>query len=518
MFCSSSYFPIFSGIEWLDEADDVKLFYTSELRKADSPNSSIIMGVKGLQAYVDQCCPDALQHVNIKELAQQHRHHYGNQAILVIDGMSLLRKFYNPDIPWVYGGEWLEFFEKIQDFLETLKKADIKPVFIFDGVIEQSKRATWLDRRKKERRLMLQVFDHIKKTGQHPDHRLYHIPPCTSEGMMQALIHLGVEVIKSVIEADKEVFRYYKKYRCFGVLSQDSDFLIFDIDHYFSSISLDLKTLRIKMYNKQVLCRHLGLHPSLLPLLACILGNDTISQGCLTKFHHWVTRTPQDRKLKYQTTVPCCAEYLASLGIDVRSTKAISDFEMDIFRQPGMEGVMQQVINDYTVLDDSQDAAKQSHHPKTSSSGQLPQGDGNPHHQYNHPQSNKAREMMQLKTAQLAKYHGILEIIKKKHTDSTYTGHIEQVLRFAETECSMSFEDDSDTNMPSAAVVLKPIRQRMYGLLFGVGFFGPRTDESNGTRDGLVVGINAVHEYFAYAGNPLKDPDLVTAEPLDLPG
>ncbi|XP_072030897.1 constitutive coactivator of peroxisome proliferator-activated receptor gamma-like [Amphiura filiformis] len=467
------------------------------------------MGVKGLHAYVDQCCGEALVNVNLNQLARQYRKQHGRQPVLVIDGMALLRKFYNPVIPWVYGGEWLELFERIQAFLETLKNADIKPVFIFDGVVEQSKRATWLDRRKKERRLVSQVFEHIKRTGRHPEKRHYHIPPCISGCMNKALKVLGAEVSRSSIEADKEIFQYYKQHQCFGVLSHDSDFLIYDVDNYFASETLDFKTLHVKMYNKQVLCRHLGISRQLLPLLACILGNDTISPNSLTRFHHWVTGIPRDGRLKFQTTVPCCADFLASHGTNQLSERLIYDVEGQAFRFPGMQGVFQQVIHDYTSTDEyvpiqphRQEAAVQSAK----------------HKDYVHPQSIKGRELLQAKNAPLARHQEILEVIIKRN----HMASVKKVLRCAETDCNMSFEDDSDRNMPSAALVLRPIRQRVYGVLFGVGSgTDPSEDKAeagsnSGTR--LVVRGQRCKQYYAYAGYSLKDPDVVAATPLDLSG
>ena len=471
------------------------------------------MGVKGLQAYVEQCYPRALVNVNLQQLARGYRTRHGRQPVLVIDGMALLRKFYNPGIPWVYGGEWLELYERIRAFLETLKNADIKPVFIFDGVIEKAKRATWLERRKKERRLVSQVFDHIKRTRRHPEKKLYHIPPCISGCFRKALKVLGAEVSKSSIEADREIFHYYKQHQCFGVLSHDSDFLIYDIDNYFASETLDLRRLSVKMYNKQALCNHLGMHPSLLPLLACILGNDTISPNSLTRFHHWVTGIPHDGRLKFQTTVPCCADFLGCHG-DRLSDRLISEVESQVIRFPGMEGVFQQVIRDYTLLpDDSQSASNQPHQQGGSSSARSSSS------KYVHPQSKEAVAKTQSENAvQAERHHDILEILNQKKAAS----FPRKVLLLAETDCNMSFEDDTDRSMPSAAVVLRPIRQHIYGLVFGVGCRKEGSvdaaEAGSNLGAGLVVGVNAVYEYYAYAGYPMKDPDVVAGTPLDLPG
>lgn len=60
------------------------------------------------------------------------------------------------------------------------------------------------------------------------------------------------------------------------------DFFFFSSLHsapYFSVAKLRVETLTTVLYDRQKLCQSIGLATSQLPLLACLLGNDVVSEG-----------------------------------------------------------------------------------------------------------------------------------------------------------------------------------------------------------------------------------------------
>ncbi|KAJ4947361.1 hypothetical protein JOQ06_009397, partial [Pogonophryne albipinna] len=71
-------------------------------------------------------------------------------------------------------------------------------------------------------------------------------------------------------------------------------------------------------------------------------------------------------------------------------------------------------------------------------------------------------------------------------------------------ECSNTLEDEEDTELLPQALVYKPCRQRIYGLLLFNGHEGSRVD------------LPAIREWFVYAGNALKEPDMVHPVPISL--
>jgi hypothetical protein len=89
-------------------------------------------------------------------------------------------------------------------------------------------------------------------------------------------------------DGDKACAGIIEKYNAFGILTDDSDFLIhqFSSDVFVFSIKdLNLKTLDTKVYDKQKLANYLGLSLTQLPLFATLKGNDIVSIIDLTKFH-----------------------------------------------------------------------------------------------------------------------------------------------------------------------------------------------------------------------------------------
>lgn len=79
-------------------------------------------------------------------------------------------------------------------------------------------------------------------------------------------------------EADDEIMEFIAGHSCFGVLSQDSDYLIAEgILNYFSAEHLTLRTLRTVTYRRENLARELGLEPWQLPYFATLSGNDVVT-------------------------------------------------------------------------------------------------------------------------------------------------------------------------------------------------------------------------------------------------
>uniref|UniRef100_H3A804 Family with sequence similarity 120 member B n=1 Tax=Latimeria chalumnae TaxID=7897 RepID=H3A804_LATCH len=79
------------------------------------------------------------------------------------------------------------------------------------------------------------------------------------------------------------------------------------------------------------------------------------------------------------------------------------------------------------------------------------------------------------------------------------------VLNAREVQCSNTLEDELDPELPGQAIVYRPARQRIYAVLLGA-------------RQGPSELCPVVKEWFVYPGNALKQPDLVPAESLNLPG
>ncbi|XP_033638411.1 constitutive coactivator of peroxisome proliferator-activated receptor gamma-like [Asterias rubens] len=448
------------------------------------------MGVGGLQSYVERWCPGGLIDVDLKALAKEFQKCKGKTPVLVVDAMGLYCKLYTPFMPWVFGGQWAEFIEEVRCLLDTFKRAEINLVFIFDGVVEKAKYPVWIERRNDEREKMSKMFKFIRETenARHPGPNFYHAPPGLGRYLRVALKTLGATVYNSLIDGDAAVFDYYKKTGAFGVLGQDSDFLIYDIQNYFSLNTLRFKrNLEVKMYDRLRLCDELGLHPVHLTLVACLMGNDLIPQKELLPFHCEITNTPveQGRTPRYSDLVPALAKYLSGWNIRVLTPEVIVELEKHVFReQPSMWGLMDHVVRRYTctVVEE---------------------------------------ELQCLIDPELFK------VLREKHVKCELWTSVLKVLATHSLMISTNIEDYNNEIMPTCGLVYKPLRKRVFGLLLGVGVqvhrdevAGPKAVEPLGrSKSSLVVGVNAVKEWCPSTHHCMAlEPEIVEAEPLDMPG
>lgn len=249
------------------------------------------MGVKGLQYYIEQHCPDVCKYVSIERLAQQHRMQYNSQPVIAIDGMSLIYPLYSNSLEWVYGGQWLQFVHKLETFIKRFSDVGIRLVFFFDGTVCSNKRKEWVKRRINKYKQISSVFWNIKTHHSEPDRKFFQLPASMGTLTRFALKELGAEVYQTDREADEVIANYAARSRdVFAILSQDSDFLIHNTKLYLSLTHLDLNTLMTVHYDRNCLAfSYLHLHVNQLPLYACLVGNDIISSDKLKQFHQRIS-------------------------------------------------------------------------------------------------------------------------------------------------------------------------------------------------------------------------------------
>ncbi|KAI8510090.1 hypothetical protein Bbelb_125180 [Branchiostoma belcheri] len=475
------------------------------------------MGVKGLQTYVEKNCPHACEKVSLRSLAQDYQAEHGKTPVLVVDGLSCLRDhFYHGGLAWVYGGQWQEYLTSLRKFVQDFQSAGIEVVFIFDGVVEKSKRPVWISRRKTELKTVKKIFQHIRATGKEPHRSLLHLPPGTGMFAGLGLKSLGARVYHSSVEADREIAEFALSRDCFGILSQDSDFLIYNMGtaSYFSAQNLkrqrnDITTVR---YRADVLCDHLGLKRSDLPLFSCLLGNDVISYKTLEKFHSRVARGSQ--------LAPALARFINDLPPDI----TIPDIARRIFPSQGkaIELFVQGMLSYILPGQSTKWPMPVSMLTKAPSlqETQLVGGkqDKNSKCPIRHVRPDISAE--------------IVQEAKRRHQNTENIKAIYEILTVAEGDSGVHLEE-ADSGIPPASVFYRPIREKLHGVLYGVG-----VKQVTGTAPGLagvdqcsrqmsglviggeeiVVGRNAAKDWSAHPGAELREPDIILAKPLDMPG
>uniref|UniRef100_A0A3B4T2K2 Family with sequence similarity 120B n=1 Tax=Seriola dumerili TaxID=41447 RepID=A0A3B4T2K2_SERDU len=438
------------------------------------------MGVKGLQSFMDYCCPEVCVTVNLRDMATQHVARSTTTAnctgpTLVVDGMACLRHWYSCK-DWVCGGQWKEYMGVLKNWVEEFTSAGIRLVFFFDGVVEEQKRQEWVKRRRRVNREISKIFCHVKAHGEQPGRELFCLPSGLATFTPFALRSLGQEVFCSVREADYEIASYARQHGSMGILGQDSDFIIYDSVPYLSVAKLQINSLTTVLYDQQRFCRATGLAVSQLPLLACLLGNDVVSEEQMQHIrNNAMARYRKNNPAPHSgpprgQMVSAVSQLVSSLwGRQAEDTEHI--LQSLNLSAPHRE-LLKRGICSYSLP--GQEAPQQ--------------GDISAH----------------LPDSAFEKYVSpeILKACREKHVAAegfmVYSVVCEGVI-----ECSNTLEDEEDAELLPQALVYKLCRQHIYGLLLG--------------RDGSTVDTPAIREWFVYPGNPLKEPDMVQPLPLSLP-
>jgi len=231
--------------------------------------------------------------VNLSKIAKEQ------PVKLVVDGNSLIYQLYaDSGLDWVNGGEYELFAKFLYEFLNAFKQNDILMTIVFDGIEESSKNDTKIDRSNDK-------IEHNKKISE-----LY---PNTQVGDKKLRItpllkfisfdifskFSNITLIQSPFEADPYIAKISQEIKAFGVITSDSDFMILDTNGFIpcDSIKIEKKedSFEITVAKKEIKSIATTLHvpteqdveKKLLPLLACLLGNDYISPKLLKPFHEF---------------------------------------------------------------------------------------------------------------------------------------------------------------------------------------------------------------------------------------
>ncbi|XP_073321091.1 constitutive coactivator of peroxisome proliferator-activated receptor gamma [Pagrus major] len=444
------------------------------------------MGVKGLQSFMERCCPEACVTVNLREMARQHvarsqqdctSSANTTRPTLVVDGMACLRNWYSCK-DWVCGGQWREYMDVLKSWVEAFTSAGIRLVFFFDGVVKEQKRPEWVKRRRRVNGEISKIFRHMKTHGEQPGRELFCLPSGLATFTSFALRSLGQEVFSSVQEADYEIASYARQHGSMGILGQDSDFIIYDSAPYLSVAKLRTDSLTTVLYDRQRLCRTIGLAVTQLPLLACLLGNDVVSKE---KMQH----IRNDAMATYRLNNPA-SHYGAP---QEQMVLAVSHLVSSLWgREEEETGLIPQCLNL---------SAPHKELLKMGICSYLLPGQEAP----------QQGDISSLPPAPAFEKHVSPEILKacrEKHV-AVEDFMVYCVVWEGVTECSNTLEDEEDTELLPQALVYKPCRQLIYGLLLLHG------------HDGSSVNLPAIREWFVYPGNPLREPDMVHPVPVSLP-
>uniref|UniRef100_A0A3Q3AHK3 Protein asteroid homolog 1-like n=1 Tax=Kryptolebias marmoratus TaxID=37003 RepID=A0A3Q3AHK3_KRYMA len=240
------------------------------------------MGVQGLASFLEN-------HRRI------HREVQFRRSRLVIDGCNLnYLLYFSSGLDENHGEEYAAFERLVESFISALRSCDISPYVVLDGASDVSdKKDETLARRSEER---------VQKASQAAtSSRPMHVLPQLAKLVFrQTLVRLEVPVAQCFAESDQEIAALASEWKC-PVLSNDSDFFIFDLPAGFLPIShfcwKEVKRsgsqnfISCRRFYTSSFCIFFGIQRQLLPTFAALAGNDYVKLREI----RWTQFVPEDQ-------------------------------------------------------------------------------------------------------------------------------------------------------------------------------------------------------------------------------
>jgi len=239
------------------------------------------MGVRGLQSYILAKCPDSLIPVELTANTDKKK------RLIVVEGWSCLRSVYGPHMDFICGGQWQEFRASIRRFVNTFQQANCELAVFFSGGVEDDMRAEWARKKSQNRDTVNMVMQGLRQRGYAPDRKHFLPNETHPQVFRQVLLNCHVKVISTPFSTDKTMVEYAHKHSAYGILANDSDFIMMNAPRYLSLHHLRISgnTISTVIIDREKISDCLSLPLSLFPLLSCLLGNDVINYEILEEFH-----------------------------------------------------------------------------------------------------------------------------------------------------------------------------------------------------------------------------------------
>lgn len=231
----------------------------------------------------------------------------------------------------ICGGRHQVTIEAWKELLDALKSAGCSLVFFADLTLQEGKSDTWISRRNEKFDLYTSVYQLIEAgVG------VESIVATVQERKGLTSKFHGMELVAQTYgefhhsikyECDLEIAQYAKNHKALAVMSNDTDFLIFDGPwKLWSSNDIEImqtKQVKTLEYNRDALAKICALSQRQLPILATLLGNDFTNEyyDQLNSFHR--TLGPMRNKFKN------VANFVRNFG----DTAKLSDAQIDQIKQ-----------------------------------------------------------------------------------------------------------------------------------------------------------------------------------------
>ncbi|XP_026672688.1 protein asteroid-like, partial [Ceratina calcarata] len=297
------------------------------------------MGIPGLTTYIHDHSDRYLRNYELHD------------TYLVIDGINIscrmFKLYMDARCNSAFGGDYDSYARAVSIFFDDLLKCRITPLVLIDGANEDKQLRKSIVRRKER----MQSASRFSLSGQH---RTEIFPLLQVDVFRSVMIKKNIRHAQCLFEADNEIAAVAKILNC-PVLSYDSDFYIYG-SQYIPFNTLDTCVVshsrgkgyvkRCKIYKAEYLLNSFrGLHESMLPLAAILLGNDYVERGTFTNFfRHMDIKKIPGRKYR-ESMITATFTWLSKYTLNTAITRILITLPEPSRRS--MLNLIEDIINNY---------------------------------------------------------------------------------------------------------------------------------------------------------------------------
>eukprot|EP01116_Phalansterium_solitarium_P003200 TRINITY_DN1390_c0_g1_i2.p1 TRINITY_DN1390_c0_g1~~TRINITY_DN1390_c0_g1_i2.p1 ORF type:complete len:484 (-),score=162.19 TRINITY_DN1390_c0_g1_i2:124-1575(-) len=277
------------------------------------------MGVPGLQSFVERL--GLGNRVNLRTEAAQET------IVIALDGNSwIYQLFHENHLDWLHGGQYAELAAAAGAFVERLQAAGVGLRVYFDGALDAAKLDTTLSRRSADVETANAAWAEIRRRRRPPSSPML-LPPLAQRCVYERLRGLGVLVEQAPYEADSAIAAACVAHRLWGVLSRDSDFLVYGgVSRYLLLHTVEFRTrgpaladdVFVQVIEPAQTAAALGIEPQWLPVFAALVGTDASSGAASRRLLGQLHERLATGAARGSSPIRNVAKLVARLGADGR--------------------------------------------------------------------------------------------------------------------------------------------------------------------------------------------------------
>uniref|UniRef100_A0A0K8TLN5 Putative constitutive coactivator of peroxisome proliferator-activated receptor gamma n=1 Tax=Tabanus bromius TaxID=304241 RepID=A0A0K8TLN5_TABBR len=247
------------------------------------------MGVRHLHTYICNQVPNGVSNVDLALEAEKYRKKYGSNPILVLDVLTMQSLMYTNSHEVCLSGRYNLCNERAHRMFSKLKSLNYKLICFIDGPPQLDKMKTCLDRRNDSYDKAIKVLDLIDSgtdlTQPITGIQVPNLLPYFSN-FIQIAMEYGEMHASTLSECDLEIADFANSVGAMAIISNDTDFLIYEGDwRFWSANHLNLETFCTIEFNRHSLRTHLKLNSNQMCLFATLGGNDILKYNDVVNFH-----------------------------------------------------------------------------------------------------------------------------------------------------------------------------------------------------------------------------------------